>query len=202
MYHKASMTSYIYEIQLKIKQPFDDVNECWPLQKNTWPRWAATWYSQVILVSRYPVLTTVNWSQHWCATYVQYEFPYAPKRATKCEIEHWLPCGADRQAVYGHVITKFSGMGRFTYPWCSAGVLCARSSTKKPFLCLLFAKKNYVSVYRLKRKQNLIERFCWMGVELGNVTRRLKTVKIVQSLSVQFYGSDDTVFTRIDAAPE
>ena len=42
-------------------------------------------------------------------------------------IEHWLACGADGQtdgrAVYGHVITKFSGMGRFTYPWCSAGGL-------------------------------------------------------------------------------
>ena len=25
------------------------------------------------------------------------------------------------QAVYGHVITKFPGMGRFTYPWCSVG---------------------------------------------------------------------------------
>ena len=25
----------------------------------------------------------------------------------------------------GHVITKFSGMGRFTYPWCSAGALRA-----------------------------------------------------------------------------
>ena len=29
----------------------------------------------------------------------------------------------DGRAVYGHVITKFSGMGRFTYPWCSAGGL-------------------------------------------------------------------------------
>ena len=46
-------------------------------------------------------------------------------------IEHWLACGADGRAggraggwaVYGHVITKFSGMGRFTYPWCSAGGL-------------------------------------------------------------------------------
>ena len=28
----------------------------------------------------------------------------------------------------GHVITKFSGMGRFIYPWCSAGALRARSS--------------------------------------------------------------------------
>ena len=49
--------------------------------------------------------------------------------ARKCETEHWLPCGADGRAggraVYGHVITKFSGMGRFTYPWCSAGALCA-----------------------------------------------------------------------------
>ena len=27
--------------------------------------------------------------------------------------------------MYGHVITKFSGMGSFTYPWCSAGALGA-----------------------------------------------------------------------------
>ena len=27
--------------------------------------------------------------------------------------------------MYGHMITKFSGMGRFTYPWCSAGALRA-----------------------------------------------------------------------------
>ena len=39
----------------------------------------------------------------------------------------------------GHVITKFSGMGRFIYPWCSAGALRARSSAimmlsmSKPF---------------------------------------------------------------------
>jgi len=32
---------------------------------------------------------------------------------------------AGGRAVYGHVITKFSGMGRFTYPWCSAGALRA-----------------------------------------------------------------------------
>ena len=47
-----------------------------------------------------------------------------------CGIEHWFPRGADGRAaggraVYGHVITKFSGMGRFTYPWCSAGALLA-----------------------------------------------------------------------------
>ena len=31
----------------------------------------------------------------------------------------------DGRAVNGHVITKFSGMGRFTYPWCSASALHA-----------------------------------------------------------------------------
>ena len=84
---------------------------------------------QVILVSGYPVLTAVNWSQHWCAICLQYQSSCAPKLARKCEIEHWLPCGADGRAggraVYVHVITKFSGMGRFTYPWCSAGALRA-----------------------------------------------------------------------------
>ena len=44
------------------------------------------------------------------------------------QILHWYTCGVDGQAaggrvVYGHVITKFSGVGRFTYPWCSAGTL-------------------------------------------------------------------------------
>ena len=135
-------------------------------------------YGQVILVSRYPVLTAVNWSQHWCATCGQYEFSYAPKRATKCEIEHWFPCGADGQAVYDHVITKFSGMGRFTYPWCSAGALCARSSTKNPFLCWLFAKKFTSECTGLKESTFwTFWTFCWMGVELGNAIKRLKTAK-------------------------
>ena len=64
-------------------------------------------------------------------TCVQHQCSCAPKLARKCEIEHWFPCGADGRAgcgrctVYGHVITKFSGMGRFTYPWCSAGALRA-----------------------------------------------------------------------------
>ena len=26
-------------------------------------------------------------------------------------------------SVYGHMITEFSGMGRFTYPWCSAIII-------------------------------------------------------------------------------
>ena len=39
----------------------------------------------------------------------------------------FLWCGrtGGLRAVYGHVINKFSRMGRFTYPWCSAGALRA-----------------------------------------------------------------------------
>ena len=52
-----------------------------------------------------------------------------PNWLASVRIKHWLPCGADGRAggrsVYGHVITKFSEMGRFTYPWCSAGALRA-----------------------------------------------------------------------------
>ena len=55
-------------------------------------------YGQVILVSGYPALTVVNWSQHRCAICLQYQSSCAPKLARKCEFEHWLPCGADGQA--------------------------------------------------------------------------------------------------------
>ena len=104
-------------------------------------------YDQVLLVSGYPVLTAVNWSQDWCAICLQYQSSCAPKLTRKCEIEHWLPCGADGRAgglraVYGHVITKFSGMGRFTYPWCSAGAL--RAPELRYYLyCHHLIKKNW-----------------------------------------------------------
>ena len=54
-------------------------------------------------------------------------FSWAPKVARKCEGKHWYAWGADGRSV-GHVITKFSGMGRFIYPWCSAGALRADCS--------------------------------------------------------------------------
>ena len=60
-----------------------------------------TRYGQVILVSGYPVLTAVNWSQHWCAICVQYQFLCAPKLARKCKIEHWFPCGANGRSAGG-----------------------------------------------------------------------------------------------------
>ena len=64
-------------------------------------------YGQVILVSGYPVLTAVNWSQHWCAICVQYQSSCAPKLARKCGIEHWFPCGADGRAAGGRCTVKW-----------------------------------------------------------------------------------------------
>ena len=56
-------------------------------------------YGQVIMVSGYPVLTAVNWLQHWCAICLQYQSSCSPKLARKCEIGFpvvrctvtWLP---------------------------------------------------------------------------------------------------------------
>ena len=45
---------------------------------------------------------------------VQLVFPWAPKLARKCESRRWFPCGADGRS-YGHVITKFSRMGRLPH---------------------------------------------------------------------------------------
>ena len=101
--------------------------------KNTRPQWVDTW-----------ARNTARW--YWSADTlfwqlsiddnidVQSAFSWAPKVARKCKSKHWYACGADERTV-GHVITKFSGMGRFIYPWCSAGALRARSSANK-FLTL------------------------------------------------------------------
>ena len=49
---------------------------------------------------------------------VQSVFSAAPKVVRVCESKRCFSCGADGRlggrSVYGHVITKFSGMGRFT----------------------------------------------------------------------------------------
>ena len=76
---------------------------------------------------------------------MQYQSSCAPKLlvARKCRIEHLLPCGADGQAgsgraVYGHVVTKFSEMGRFTYGAPKARF--ARQSSAKKMSCGRLAK--------------------------------------------------------------
>ena len=79
---------------------------------------------------------------------MQYQSSFAPRLARKCENKHWFTCGADGwaggRAVYCHVITKFSGMGRFTYPWCSAGALSAikRFHEENSIMSGLFSQNN------------------------------------------------------------
>ena len=63
-------------------------------------------YGQVILVSEYPVLTAVNWSQYFCAIFVQYQFFFSPKLARKCGIEHWFPCGSEGRAGERCMVTR------------------------------------------------------------------------------------------------
>ena len=117
-------------------------------------------YGQVILVSGYPVLTAVSWSEHWRGICVKSS--RALKLARKCGIEHWLACGADGRvaggrAVYGYVITKFSGMVRFTYPWRSAGALSA------PELCYNKSSQIKLITWTLSQKKEI---FKYISTEL------------------------------------
>ena len=59
------------------------------------------------------------YSQRYHLLFVQLVFYWAPKLARKCESKHWFPCGADGRS-YGHVITKFSRMGRLPHTLRSA----------------------------------------------------------------------------------
>ena len=75
-----------------------------------------------------PHTNTVILLDSHCLWYYQRDwsfFSWAPKLHRKCESKHWFPCGAYGRSfvrsINGQVITKFSGMGRFIYPWCSAG---------------------------------------------------------------------------------
>ena len=89
--------------------------------KNTRPRWvdsracdAVMWYWSV---------DTLFWQLSIDHNIdVQSVCSWAPKLARKCESKHWFLGANGRsfvRSVYDHVITKFFGMGRFTYPWCS-----------------------------------------------------------------------------------
>ena len=57
---------------------------------------------------------------------MQLVFSWAPKLAKSVRVNIGFPV----VRTDGHVITKFSGMGRFTYPWCSAGMRESSASTQ------------------------------------------------------------------------
>ena len=100
--------------------------------KNTRPRWVDTWARDT--VRWYWSADTLFWQLSIDHNIdVQLVFSWAPKLAKSVRVNIGCPvvrtdgrsAVGGRRSVYGHVITKFSEMGRFTYPWCSAGALRA-----------------------------------------------------------------------------
>ena len=57
--------------------------------------------------------------------------PGLPKWLENVRVNIGIPVVRTDGRSVGHVITKFSVMGRFIYPWCSAGAFRARSSATK-----------------------------------------------------------------------
>ena len=75
-------------------------------------RYLSLWLGQVILFSIYPVLTAASWSQYgWTIS----DCTWAPKLARKCEIKHWLPCGADGRLI-GQSVGRSVG---WSGSWCT-----------------------------------------------------------------------------------
>ena len=74
----------------------------------------------------------------------------------------------------GHVITKFSGMGRFIYPWCSAGGLRARSSAIKGKCYHNLTKPNYVQKHQ-----------CFLDDRLS--TKSVMVVEMIASRLLSLY---------------
>ena len=94
--------------------------------KITRPRWVDTWARGTVMW--YWSADTLFWQLSIDHNIdVQLVFSWAPKLAKSVRVNIGFPVVRTDggRSVYGHVITKFSGMGRFTYPWCSAGALRA-----------------------------------------------------------------------------
>ena len=86
MNHWKKQTWACYHLKLVICQWITSKKYSTSMGRHLSPR-----YGQMILVSGYPVLKAVNWSQHSCAI----SFSSAPKLARKFESKHWFPYGAD-----------------------------------------------------------------------------------------------------------
>ena len=134
--------------------------------KHTRPWWVDPWDRDT--VRWYWSVDTLFWQQSIDDNIdVQSAFSWTPKVARKCESKHWYACGADGRSLgwsAGHVITKFSGMGRFIYPWCFAGAVRARSSAMN----YLFLNRNFA----LKLQGN-----CWKDDVLTFTAHLSVTIK-------------------------
>ena len=73
---------------------------------------------------------------------MQLVFSWAPKLAKSVRVNIGCPVvRTDGRSVYGHVITKFSGMGRFSKLWGFARAWSSAITTYHPF-AHLFASVN------------------------------------------------------------
>jgi len=131
-------------------------------------------YGQVILVSGYPVLTAVNWSQHWCPICLHYEFSCAPKLARKYEIEHWssktINWSADSFQInhvtsmswqmsprYGHVIlvSGYPVLTAVNWPFCECP-RCGLAKTRLRHPSLPFDSLPYLTLTICRRVRTYV----------------------------------------------
>ena len=90
-------------------------------------------YGQVILVSGYPVLTAVNWSQHWCPICVHYQFSCALKLASKTinwsadsfQINHVTSMSWHMSPPYGHgiLVSDYPVLTAVNWPYWECPIL-------------------------------------------------------------------------------
>ena len=81
--------------------------------------------------------------------------------------------------MYGHVITKFSGMGRFTYPWCSAGALRARSSAIKTYSLDILPCETIASIFAYFKNNALLATAVHVKMKLGDNTLNNERLSLV-----------------------
>ena len=142
-------------------------------------------YGQVILVSGYPVLTAVNWSQHGCATS---GCTWASKLVRKCEIKYWFPYGAFGRSVTVTWLPNF--LGRIDLLSHGAPPTCAWSSAIKAHLITLPGEKSGTMLLkdlkrefcRIKDNQVLCQLIVKIKIE-GKADRTAKVYKFIYPIS-------------------
>ena len=105
-------------------------------------------YGKVILVSGYPVLTAVNWSQHWCAIYVCNL--WCGRTGGRCTVT-WLPnfLGWVDLFTHGAPQARFARQSSATnWRWKSflfsmSGVFFAEEGILKPNQWFIYSDWNY-----------------------------------------------------------
>ena len=119
-------------------------------------------------------MTAVNWSQHWC------EISFLLGSQTTVRVKIGMPVVRTNGRSVGH--PKFSGMGRFIYPWCSAGGLRARSSAIKVVLSFKWLPwYNHITLNQLVNNQ--LNRAAQIGEEINYGLSKTRTLRVSGTIS-------------------